>query len=166
MQNKAEHPVERDRWVVGELPFCFRHLPAPSNAPYGLPDRLSFVLEEDDGAGCLVRQSFDPRVAAVLDDLIELFRVASTAPATTVCRRRASPWASGPRWAIALPMAWARASSSSLRPALPQNPAIPHISRLRHFLQGRRERAREAPRGVVFFHLLSINIALIRGGIG
>ncbi len=68
MQNKGEHPATgRDRWVVGELPFCFRHLPAPSNAPYGLPDRLSFALEEDGVAG-LVRQSFDPRVAAALDE--------------------------------------------------------------------------------------------------
>ncbi len=67
MRNNAEVPTGRSRWTVGELPFCFRHLSVPSNASYGLPDRLSFALEEDGATG-LVRQAFNSRVAAALDE--------------------------------------------------------------------------------------------------
>ncbi|WP_338880521.1 class I SAM-dependent methyltransferase [Achromobacter veterisilvae] len=42
-------------WRVGDLPFFYRCQPQPSNAAYGLPDRLSFELEFDAALG-LVRQ--------------------------------------------------------------------------------------------------------------
>ncbi len=74
MRNNAEVPADRSRWVVGELPFFFRHLSVPSNASYGLPDRLPFALEECGASGS-IHQLFDKTVAAALD---KAYRAGST----------------------------------------------------------------------------------------
>src|SRR6202142_1151262 len=53
-------------WSVGELPFFFRHTETPSNAQYGLPDRLPFFLDADRETG-LIKQPFNKDVETTLD---------------------------------------------------------------------------------------------------
>ena len=53
-------------WSVGELPFFFRHTEVPSNAQYGLPDRLPFLLDADRETG-LIRQPFNKGIETTLD---------------------------------------------------------------------------------------------------
>lgn len=53
-------------WRVGDLPFFYRCQPEPSNAAYGLPDRLTFELEFDKDLG-LVRQRPNAEVDRALE---------------------------------------------------------------------------------------------------
>lgn len=66
MPSEGQLPKEEARWQVGELPFVFRHCAVPSNAEYGVPDRLSFSLEVDPETGRIC-QAFSRVTADVMD---------------------------------------------------------------------------------------------------